>query len=34
MAIVKVGDLVCMHRRKKKGMGIVLQQINNKPCFL
>ena len=25
MAKIKVGDLVCMYRRKKKGMGIVLQ---------
>ena len=25
MAKVKVGDLVCMYRRKNKGMGIVLE---------
>ena len=25
MAKVKVGDLVCMFRRKNKGMGIVLE---------
>ena len=25
MAKIKVGDLVCMYRRKKKGMGIVLE---------
>ena len=25
MASINVGDLVCMYRRKKKGMGIVLE---------
>ena len=25
MAKIKVGDLVCMYRRKKKGIGIVLE---------
>ena len=29
MAKVKVGDLVCMYRRKNKGMGIVLEHTSD-----
>lgn len=29
MAKVKVGDLVCMYRRKNKGMGIVLEHTHD-----
>ena len=29
MAKVKVGDLVCMYRRKNKGMGIVLEHVDD-----
>ena len=29
MAKVKVGDLVCMYRRKNKGMGIVLEHTDD-----
>ncbi len=29
MAKINVGDLVCMYRRKKKGMGIVLEKTDN-----
>ena len=29
MSKVKVGDLVCMYRRKNKGMGIVLEHISD-----
>ena len=29
MAKVKVGDLVCMYRRKNKGMGIVLEHADD-----
>ena len=29
MAKVKVGDLVCMYRRKNKGMGIVLEHVED-----
>ena len=29
MAKVKVGDLVCMYRRKNKGLGLVLEQIDD-----
>ena len=29
MAKVEVGDLVCMHRRKKKGVGIVLEHTDD-----
>ena len=29
MAKINVGDLVCMYRRKKKGMGIVLEKTDD-----
>lgn len=29
MAKAKVGDLVCMYRRKNKGMGIVLEHVED-----
>ena len=29
MAKVQVGDLVCMYRRKNKGMGIVLEHVED-----
>jgi len=29
MAKVEVGDLICMYRRKKKGMGIVLEKTDD-----
>ena len=29
MATIKVGDLVCVYRRRKKGMGIVLEKIDD-----
>ena len=29
MAKIVVGDLVCMYRRKKKGLGIVLEKVDD-----
>ena len=29
MAKINVGDLICMYRRKKKGMGIVLEKADD-----
>ena len=29
MARISVGDLICMYRRKKKGMGIVLEKTDD-----
>lgn len=29
MAKIIVGDLICMYRRKKKGMGIILEQTDD-----
>jgi hypothetical protein len=29
MAKIEVGDLICMYRRKKKGMGIVLEKTDD-----
>ena len=29
MAKIKVGDLVCMYRRKQKGLGIVLERVDD-----
>ncbi len=29
MATIKEGDLVCVYRRRKKGMGIVLEKIDD-----
>ena len=29
MGKITTGDLVCMYRRKKKGMGIVLEKVEN-----
>ena len=29
MSNIEVGDLVCLYRRKKRGMGIILQQVDD-----